>query len=220
MARKRVSDAPAPIEPISRLIRESSARATESAPSIDHAQKPPDLNLGIYFNRIYRECKDEISRWREPGNEHRWPIERERASRLLKEVKRVADEISAGSFDQSYCARVQARLQLLNDDWEMVCRARDNRQSMIGAGKETHNTQVGNYWTKPVAKKFALEYIAAEQRSGRAPTQVGMLNAAKANNKRAGRDLLRKAFNDHMRELGTGVRRGRPKKLVTENRGK
>ena len=161
MARKRVSDAPAPIEPISQ----------------------PDLNLSIYFGRINRECSAEIGRWREPGNEDRWPIERERAPRLLMEAKRVADEISTGGFGQSYCARVQARLQLLNDDWEMVCRARDNRQSMIGAGKEIHNTQVSKGWTNPTAKEFVLNYINAEQEAGRRPTQAGMLIAAKEYNK-------------------------------------
>jgi hypothetical protein len=91
---------------------------------------------------------------------------------------------------------------------------------MIGAGKEIHNTQVSEGWTKPTAKNFVLNYINAEQEAGRRPTQAGMLIAAKKCDKRGGRDLLREAFSDRMRVLGKPVERGRPKKLVSENRGK
>ena len=215
MARKRVSDAPVPVKPIRGFSQASSAPANEPAPGKRPTFSPPDQNLVSYFSETERECIAEIKRWREPGTEDRWPIERERVRRLLAEAKRLADKIAIGEFDPSYCARVQARLQMLTDDWTMVCRMRARAQSKARPYKSAHS----KVWTNPAAKHFVSDYIAKQERTGQTPTQHGMLTAARLENKRGGRDLLRRTFNEQMRRLGKHIRPGRPTKLAREIRG-
>jgi integrase len=133
MTRKRVSDAPTPIEPNRGHSRASSERASDSASSARPQHNQPDLNLSRYFDRIERDCRAEIDRWREPGNEDRWQIERKRAFRLLKEAKRIANAIFTGGFGPNYSAQVRGRLHLLDQDWRMICRVRDSQRSITRA---------------------------------------------------------------------------------------
>jgi hypothetical protein len=173
----------------------------------------PDLNVSSYFDDAERECRSEINRWREPGNVDLWPIERERVPRLLREATRLSDEISGGGFDQTYCARVKARLELLKKDWEMVCQARAILRPVNSTGQRPGG------WTPKIARKFVSDYIKAERQAGRTPTQDGMLKVVHSQNRRGGRDFLRKTFKDHMRRLGYRVERGRPKKQIPKIRG-